>query len=118
MNTDMKCVLFTDESRATLDGPDGWSKGWVFDGDQCPTRMRRQQGGGGDMIWASIVGDELFGPVRVPSNYHKRSRAMARRDFTVANAKSLFTCTTTLLPMLPKQQLNTQSAWALRTKHR
>jgi hypothetical protein len=66
MKTDMKCVLFADESGATLDGPDGWSKGWVFRGDQCPTRMRRQQGGGGLMIWAPIVGDELFGPVRIP----------------------------------------------------
>ena len=62
----MKYVLFTDESRATLDGLDGWSKGWVFRGDQCPTRMRRQQRGGGVMIWAGIVGDEFFGPVHVP----------------------------------------------------
>ena len=58
MKTDMKCVLFTDESRASLDGPDGcWSKGWVFRGDQCPARIRRQQGGGGVMIWAGIAGD-------------------------------------------------------------
>ena len=74
MQTDMKCVLFTDESRATLDGPDGWSKGWVFHGDQCPTRMRHQQGGGGVMIWAGIVGDELFGLVRVPEGVKLTSR--------------------------------------------
>ncbi len=30
--------------------------------------MRRQQGGGGVMIWAGIIGDELFGPVRVPES--------------------------------------------------
>ena len=28
MKSDMKYVLFTDKSRATLDGPDGWAKGW------------------------------------------------------------------------------------------
>ena len=28
--------------------------------------MRRQQGGGGVMIWACIIGDELVGPFRVP----------------------------------------------------
>ena len=67
-------MLFTDESRATLDGPDGWSKGWVFHGDQCPTRMRRQQRGGGVMIWAGIVGDERFGPVRVPEGVKLTSR--------------------------------------------
>ena len=65
MKTDMKYVLFTDESRETLDGPDGWSRGWVIRGDQCPTRIRRQQGGGGVMLWAGIVGDELVGPFRV-----------------------------------------------------
>ena len=28
--------------------------------------LRRQQGGGGVMIWAGIIGDELVGPFRVP----------------------------------------------------
>ena len=40
MKTDMKHVLFTDESKATLDGPDGRSRGWIIRGDQlCPTRI-------------------------------------------------------------------------------
>jgi hypothetical protein len=30
MKTDMKFVLFTEESRASLDGPDDWAKGCVF----------------------------------------------------------------------------------------
>ena len=66
MKTDMNFVLFTDESRATLDDPDGWAKGWVYNGEQAPTRLRCQQGGGGVMIWAGIIGDELIGPVHVP----------------------------------------------------
>ena len=70
----MKFVLFTDESRATLDGPDGWAKGWVINGDQDPVRRRRQQGGGGVMIRTGIIGDELIGPVRVPQGV-KRSSA-------------------------------------------
>ena len=67
MNSEMKYVLFTDETLATLDGPDRWAKGWVINGDQAPVRRRRQQeGGGGVMIWAGIIGDELIGPVCVP----------------------------------------------------
>ncbi len=63
----MEYVLFTDESRATLDGPDGWAKGWVIKGYPVTVtvRLRRQQGSGGVMIWAGIIGDELVGPVRV-----------------------------------------------------
>ena len=30
----MKHVLFTDESRTTLDGPDSWGNGWIFIGDK------------------------------------------------------------------------------------
>ena len=61
MKSEMKFVLFTDECRATLDGVNGWSKGWVFNGDECPTRMRWQQGGGGIMIWGGIIADKLVG---------------------------------------------------------
>lgn len=65
MKQDMKCVLFTDETRATLDGPDGWSKGWVGFEGKLHHRFRRQQGGGGVMMWAGIVNNELVGPIMV-----------------------------------------------------
>ena len=29
MKNDFSCIIFTDECGATLDGPDGWSKGWL-----------------------------------------------------------------------------------------
>ena len=66
MKTNFQTVLFTDECRATLDGPDGWSRGWLVNGHHVPTRLRRQQGGGGVMFWAGIMGRELVGPFRVP----------------------------------------------------
>ena len=65
MKTNFQTVLFTDECRATLDGPDGWSSGWLVDGHHVPTRLRHQQGGG-VMFWAGIMGRELVGPFRVP----------------------------------------------------
>ncbi|KAK3512212.1 hypothetical protein QTP70_001115 [Hemibagrus guttatus] len=66
MKTDFQTVLFTDECRANLDGPDGWSGVWLVDGHHVPTRLRRQQGGGGVMFWAGIMGRDLVGPFRVP----------------------------------------------------
>lgn len=75
MKTDMKMVLFTDETRATLDGPDRWGKGWVATGQQRHNRFRRQQGGGGVMIWAGIIGGELVGPIRVPEGVKITSAA-------------------------------------------
>ena len=63
MKTDMKMALFTDETRATLGGPDGWGKGWVANGQQRHNRFRRQQGGGGVMIWAGIIGGKFLGPI-------------------------------------------------------
>ena len=65
MKQDMKCVLFTDETRATLDGPDGWSKGWVGFEGKLHHRFHRHQGGGGVMLWAGIVNNEIVGPIMV-----------------------------------------------------
>ena len=59
-------VLFTDSSHATLDGPDVWSKGWVINGEDCHQHLRHQEGGGGIMIWAGIIGGFMVGPWILP----------------------------------------------------
>ena len=50
LKTDFRNVLWTDETRATLDGPDGWTKGWLLKGASPRLWYKRQQGGGGVMI--------------------------------------------------------------------
>ena len=65
IKTDFRNVLFTDECRATLDGPDGWSSAWILHGRQLGVRIRRQQGGGEVMFWAGIKGDTIIGPLKV-----------------------------------------------------
>ena len=62
----MKYVLFTDETRATLDGPDGWSKGWVGIDAKLHNRFRRHQRGCGAML-VKIIENQLIGPVMVPA---------------------------------------------------
>lgn len=74
MKTDFQQVLFTDEARATLDGPDGWAQVWSPTGVAIPHRVRRQQGGGGVMFWAGIIADQLVGPFRVPDGVKLTSR--------------------------------------------
>ena len=64
LKMDFGHVLFTDECRASLDGPDGWAQGWVHNEDTFPERLRRQQGGGGVMFWAGIIGNDILGPFR------------------------------------------------------
>jgi len=65
LKLDFSKVIFTDECRATLDGPVGWTRGWVQNGTNPQERLRRQQGGGGVMFWAAIIGDKFIGPVKV-----------------------------------------------------
>ena len=73
--TNFQQVLFTDEARATLDGPDGWANVWSPTGAAIPLRVRRQQGGGVVMFWAGIIGNTLIGPVRVPEGVKLTSQA-------------------------------------------
>ena len=57
-----------------MDRPVGWAKGWVINSEWSPVRLRRQQGGGGVMIQAGIIGDELVDPVRTPQGVKLRRR--------------------------------------------
>ena len=66
MKLDFRQVEFTDECWATLDGPDGFCRGWLHAATEVPRRLRRQQGGGGVMFWAGIVYKKVLGPFRVP----------------------------------------------------
>ena len=40
-------------------------RGWYCRDGPRPERIRLQQGGGGVMLWAAIIGNELVGPFRV-----------------------------------------------------
>ena len=67
--------FFSDETRATLDGPDGWANGWAYFRDERHHRLRRQQQGRGVMIWAGIISDRLAGLIRVPTGVKVASAA-------------------------------------------
>ena len=74
----MKCnfddVLFTDECRASLDGPDAFGRGWLVDGGIRPRSFKRQQGGGGIMVWAGIINSGLVGPFFVEEGVKMNSK--------------------------------------------
>ena len=71
MKTNFEHVLFTDKSRETLDGPDGWMSGWLLNGATPQSRIRRQQGGGCVMIWAGIINDAIVDLFAVLIEYAK-----------------------------------------------
>ena len=56
LKTNFGNVIFTDESRVTLDGSDGWTQGWVLSGGQSSYFYQRQRDGGGAMIEARQFG--------------------------------------------------------------
>ena len=62
----MKTVLFTDESRASPNDPDGLTKGWVFHGDNWAMGIRRQQIGSVVMILGGMIANKLAGLIRAP----------------------------------------------------
>ena len=65
IKVNFQSVLFNDKCRATLDGPDGWRRGWNCKEGPRLERIRRHQVGGGVMFWATIIGNKMFGPFRV-----------------------------------------------------
>ena len=80
MKQDFDKVMFTDECRATLDGPDGFSRGWVLNKLDISVRLRRQQGGGGVMFWAAILGSKLIGPSNIePHTIQNLAKSMNKQ---------------------------------------
>ena len=75
LKTNFSKVIFSDECRVSLDGPDGWDSGWVVHQQEAQTRIHRQQGGGGVMIWCGIIDDKLIGPVQVQEGVKIDSKA-------------------------------------------
>ena len=65
MKLDFSQVVFSDECWATLDGPDGFAKGWIQHRTLPPVLAARQQKGDGIMFWAAIHGENLVGPFRI-----------------------------------------------------
>ena len=83
MKQDFDIVLFTDECRATLEDPDGFSRGWVLNKLDIPVRLRRQQGGGVVKFWAAILGSKLIGPFKV--KYGVKVTAFTYTEFLEQN---------------------------------
>ena len=44
LKLDFQNVVFSDECRATLEGRDGFCRGWLWHGQSTPIRFKRQQG--------------------------------------------------------------------------
>ena len=55
MMTNIKAVPLTDESRALPNDPDGLTKGWIFNGDNCSVGILRQQGDSVVTIWGVMI---------------------------------------------------------------
>ena len=71
MKLDFRRVIFTDERRTTLDGPDGFCREWLHTATEIPRKRCRQQGGGGVVFWAGIVYNKVVGPFRVPEGFKR-----------------------------------------------
>ena len=78
MMTNMKTVLFTDESRSSPNDTDGLTKGWVFNDDNYTMRIRRQQSGLVIIIWGGMIENELTSLFREPEQLNCPLTRIAR----------------------------------------
>ena len=78
MMTNMKTVLFTDESRALPNDTDGLTEGWVFTDDIYTMGIRRQQSGLVTIIWSRIIENELTSLFREPEELNCPLTCIAR----------------------------------------
>ena len=74
MMTNMKTVLFTDESRSSPNDSDGLTKGWVFNDDNYTMGVRRLV----TVIWGRMIGNELTTLFREPEELNCPLTSIAR----------------------------------------
>lgn len=67
-NVDWTKVIFSDEKRFCLDGPDSWST--YTDENRNIYRNKRQNKGGGIMVWGMITFCGYFHLIRMEGNYN------------------------------------------------
>lgn len=100
MKINFQNVIFMDEARAALDGPDGWDKIWIPLGASRLHRIRYQQGGGFVIFWAGIIKNELLGTFRmsvIPTLYFWRRIFQHRlNDLLLPRKLALILCMTIL----------------------
>ena len=107
-----------------MDGPDGWSKGWVFADDPSQMRLLRQQGGGGMMFWAGIIVDVLIGSVKVQEGVKLDSKRYCEfidsalsdwlDDLPLNNAVKSYLCKIMLRRMQQRKPKSSCTHWASR----
>ena len=81
MTTNIKTVLFIEESRASPNDTDGLSNGWVFNGDNYAMGIRHQQSGSVVIIWGGVgglIGNKLTSLFRVPEELNYPLTCIAR----------------------------------------
>lgn len=74
-------VVFTDEKRYNLDGPDSWAS-WVREGEEN-IRNKRQQGGGNVQVWGMLMPDHTLCVHRL----HQRSKSKDYIEFLRTDVK-------------------------------
>ena len=65
MKIDFSQMIFMDESRMTFDGPDVWTKRWIFSNSDVAVANGKQQRGGSVMIWLRIINQTVTGPFKI-----------------------------------------------------
>ena len=74
-------IIFSDEKKINLDGPDGFSYYWHDLRKETETFSKRQQGGGSLMVWAAFG---FHGKVNIAFPYG-RMNALTYQDLLVEN---------------------------------
>ena len=109
MKLNFRRVIITDDCRATLDGPDGFCRGWLHTATEIPRRLRRQQGGGGVMFWAGIMYNKVslkgLKWFPIPTNFsYGKILNHGTTAYHRMRKNRWFSCMTMHLRMLPKLQ--------------